>query len=156
MSSTRDHLQRKTADLSLNSKQLGLIISKKKTKTMQMTNAPLPVRLENEDIAGVEESTYLGSIVSKNNATEKDITNRLQKAKSPFFQLNKIWRSHSIRKKTKIKIYRSNILSVLLYGAECRYGCLYQERQPSNIRLPYVLPKKKLYWPQKIRNEALY
>ena len=51
--------------------------------------------------------------------TEKDITNRLHKAKSSFHQLNKIWRSSNIGEKTKIRLYQSNILSVLLYGAEC-------------------------------------
>ena len=119
VSSTRDQLQRKTSDLSLAAKQLGLNISRKKTKTMQLTDTPLPVELENEDLEEVEEFTYLGSVMSKSNATVKDITNRLQKAKSSFVQLNKVWRSPNISEKTKIKIYNSNVLSVLLYGAEC-------------------------------------
>ena len=66
----------------------------------------------------VEEFTYLGSAMSKNKATVKGITNHLQKAKSSFVQLNKVWRSLNISEKTKIKIYNSNVLSVLLYGAE--------------------------------------
>ena len=86
---------------------------------MQLTETPLPVELENENLEEVEEFTYLGSIMSKSNATVKDITNRLQKAKSSFVQLNKVWRSPNISEKTKIKIYHSNVLSVLLYGAEC-------------------------------------
>ena len=39
-SSTRDQLQRKTSDLSLAASQLGLNISRKKTKTMQLTETP--------------------------------------------------------------------------------------------------------------------
>jgi len=119
VSSTRDQLQRKTSALSVAAKQLGLNISRKKSKTMQLTDTPLPVELENEDLEEVEEFTYLGSVMSKSNATVKDITNRLQKAKSSFVQLNKVWRSPNISEKTKIKIYTSNVLSVLLYGAEC-------------------------------------
>ena len=119
VSFTRDQLQRKTSDLSVAVKQLGLNISRKKTKTMQLTDTPLPVELENEDLEGVEEFTYLGSVMSKSNATVKDITNHRQKAKSSFVQLNKVWRSPNISGKTKIKIYNSNVLSVLLYGAEC-------------------------------------
>ena len=34
---------------------------------------------------------YFGSIVSKDNATEKDIPSRLQKARLAFVQLNKVW-----------------------------------------------------------------
>ena len=108
--STRDQLQRKTSDLSLAANQLGLNISRKKTKTMQLTETPLPVELENENLEEVEEYTYLGSIMSNSNA----ITNRLQKA-----QLNKVWRSPTIREKTKIKTYNSNVLSALSYGGEC-------------------------------------
>ena len=44
------------------------------------------MQLENDDLEEVdwEESTYLGSIMSKSNATVKDITNRLLKANSSF------------------------------------------------------------------------
>ena len=48
VSYTRDQLQRKTSDLSLAANQLGLNISRKKTRTMQLTETPLPVELENE------------------------------------------------------------------------------------------------------------
>ena len=81
---------------------------------MQLMETPLPVELENENLEEVEEFTYLGSIMSNSNATVKNITNRLQKA-----QLNKVWRSPTIREKTKIKTYNSNVLSALLYGGEC-------------------------------------
>ena len=81
VSSTRDRLHRKASDLSLAANQLGLNISGKKVKTMQLTKTPLPVELENENLEEVEEFTYLGIIMSKSNATVKDITNRLQKAK---------------------------------------------------------------------------
>ena len=44
---------------------------------MLLTGIPLPVELENEDLKEVEEfGTHLGSIMSKINATIKDITNR--------------------------------------------------------------------------------
>ena len=85
---------------------------------MQLTETPLPVELENESLEEVEEYTYLESIMSKSNATVKDITNRLQKAKSSFVQLNNVWKSPNISGQTKIKIYNSYVLSVLLYGAE--------------------------------------
>jgi len=68
---------------------------------MQLTDTPLAVQLENEDLEKVKEFTYLGSILSKTNATEKDITNRLQKANSSFVQLNKVWRSPNIGEKPK-------------------------------------------------------
>ena len=68
---------------------------------MQLTDGSSPVQLENEDLEEEEEVTYLGSIMSKTNATEKDITNSLQKAKSSFVQLNKLWRPPNIGGKNK-------------------------------------------------------
>ena len=60
VSSTRDQLQRKTSDLSLAASQLGLNISRKtEIKPMQLTETPLPVELENENLEEVEEFTYL-------------------------------------------------------------------------------------------------
>ena len=50
---------------------------------MQFVQSPPQITLENEILEEVDEFTYLGSTISKlSNATEKDITNRLQKAKS--------------------------------------------------------------------------
>ena len=56
---------------------------------MQLSNTANPILLENEHIEEVNQFTYLGNIVSKDNTTEKDITSRLQKARSAFLQLNK-------------------------------------------------------------------
>ena len=90
--------------------------------------------------------------MSKSNATVKDITNRLQKAKSSFVQLNKVWRSPNISEKTKIRIYNSNVLTVLLYGAEC-----WRVTQRDSQRLSSCLRKIcRIYWTQKIINKELY
>ena len=39
---------------------------------MQLSNTANPILLENEHIEEVNQFTYMGSIVSKDNATEKD------------------------------------------------------------------------------------
>ena len=104
----------------------------------------------------VEEFTYLGSVMSKSNATVKDITNRLQKAKSSFVQLNKVWRSPNISEKTKIKIYNSNVLSVLLYGAECWRVTQRDSQRLSGFHTSCLRMICRIYWPQKITNNELY
>ena len=65
--------------------------------------------------------------MSKSNATVKDITNRLQKAKSSFVQVNKIWRSPNICEKTKIKIYHSNVYCIMYYCMVRNVGGLPKE-----------------------------
>jgi len=49
---------------------------------MQITETPLLVKLENDDLKEVKKFTYLGSIMSKSDATVKDLANRLLMAKS--------------------------------------------------------------------------
>ena len=62
---------------------------------------------------------YLGSILSNNSSIEEDINNRLSKASKVFRGLSRlIWYKTSISLGTKIKLFRSIILSILLYGSE--------------------------------------
>jgi len=47
-----------------------------------------------------------------------EIRNRISKAAGAFNKLNNFWKNKHIKQNTKLNIYRSNVLSVLLYGAE--------------------------------------
>ena len=154
LSSNANHLQKKISDLNLNAIKIGLKINKKKTKTMQFVQSPPEITLENEILEEADEFTYLGSTISKRNATEKDITNRLQKAKSSIHQLNKIWRSSNNGEKTKIRLYQSNILSVLLYGAECWRLTQKDNQRLSGFYIKCLWKICKIYWPRKITNYA--
>ena len=66
----------------------------------------------------VESFTYLGSIIDKNGGSDADVNARIGKSRGAFLQLKNIWNSKCISQRTKIKIFISNVKSVLLYGAE--------------------------------------
>ena len=120
LSTTYRYLQEKTNRLSCFAKQTGLNISTTKTKTLFInTSTTEPILADGEPLEKVDEFTYLGSIVSSKKATHKDINSRLGKAQCAFAVLRPIWRSKQLRLKTKIRIYNSNVKSVLLYGSEC-------------------------------------
>jgi hypothetical protein len=57
-------------------------------------------------------------MVSQDGGANEDVTNRIHKAKGAFAQLRPIWTSHQIHKKTKLRIFKSNVMSVLLYGCK--------------------------------------
>jgi len=78
-----------------------------------------PIRIENQDIEAFNDFTYFGSVISPVNGAEKDIRSRLTKAKGAFAMLKPIRGSNQYNRKTKLKIFKSNVISVLLYGAEC-------------------------------------
>ena len=63
----------------------------------------------------VETLTYLGTTVSKQRGGEKDITARLGKA---FVKINRVWSSSSATKKTEIRLCKTPIRPVVMYGCE--------------------------------------
>ena len=48
---------------------------------------------------------------------EKDVSVRISKAIQAFGTLNPVWKTTKLNVPTKIKLFKSNVLSVLLYGS---------------------------------------
>jgi len=111
-------LQEQTARLNKYARQTELNISTKKTKIMTTNATPEPLTINNDQLEEVEDFTYLGTALSKDNGTGKDIKTRLSKARAAFAKLHPIWKSSKYS--TKIHLYNSHVKSVLLYGSECR------------------------------------
>jgi hypothetical protein len=56
--------------------------------------------------------------VSEKGGTEEDIASRIKKANGVFVQLYPMWRNHNVSKGVKIRIFSTNVKSVLLYACE--------------------------------------
>ena len=76
------------------------------------------VTIDNKNIEEVQEFVYLGSKITTDGNSEMDVLHRLSKARGAFAILWNIWRSSRIGTETKLRIFKSNVLGVLLYGAE--------------------------------------
>ena len=120
LSTNRSNLQEKTARLETYAKQTGLHINTAKTQVMYV-NATLTalITANGDPLEFVDEFTYLGSLISKDNGVQKDIKARLGKACGAFARLQSIWKSKQYSLKTKVQLYNINVKSVLLYGSEC-------------------------------------
>jgi hypothetical protein len=70
------------------------------------------------EIEEVNKFCYLECKVSQDGGVNKDVTNRINKARGAFAQLRPIWTSHQVHKITKLTIFKSNVMSVLLYGRQ--------------------------------------
>jgi hypothetical protein len=98
----------------------------------------------------------LGSIVDKNGGTEKDIKSGISKAQIAFQSLHKIWQSNNLSLRTKLRLFNTNVKSVLLYGAETwktTKNLINKIQAFINRCLRRIL---KIRWPEKISNEKLY
>ena len=98
---------------------MGLKINAAKTKLMRIgTKRGDSVLIAGERVEEVDEFTYLGSTVSKKGGTDEDIQGRIGKARQAFAMLKPVWRSTALTTRTKLRIFRSNVKAVLLYGSE--------------------------------------
>ena len=112
-------MQDKTTCLETISAGTGLKISTRKTELIKVnTTASTPVTVGGEPIREVYSFIYLGSAVDRQGGTDRDVTARIGKARVAFVMLKNIWSSKEIRTRTKLRIFNSNVKSVLLYGCE--------------------------------------
>ncbi|XP_075768013.1 mast cell protease 1A-like [Pelodiscus sinensis] len=120
LSHTHRHMQDKTDKLNKYSSQVGLKINQKKSEVMTLnTITQTPIKINNNDLPFTDRFVYLGSIITPDGGSKQDIQNRLSKARNAFISMNNIWKSSKYSVRTKLKLYNSCVLPVLLYGAEC-------------------------------------
>ena len=157
LSHSHNQMQEKTNTVRDISAQTGLIIHRGKTKTMRVCTAnEEPVTFEDEGLEEVDKFTYLGSIVSKQGGTEEDVAARIGKARSAFIALKNIWKSKEIRTRTKIRLFNSNVKSVLLYGSETWRTTKTITKKVQTFVNKCLRRILNIYWPQRISNTTLW
>ena len=102
----------------------GLEISLKKTKVM-FTPAPGEpytepnIMVYGKKLGVVDTFVYLGSTLSRDGALDAEIYLRIQKASVAFGKLEKrLWADRGIANKTKVSVYKTCVLTALLYSSE--------------------------------------
>ena len=119
VSESHRHMQQKTERLQVNSGLLGLRINTGKTKVMKANSRSCdPIIVNGEAIEEVQDFTYLGSNISRDGGAERDVELRIGKARQASRILRPIWLSSQLSTNTKIRIFNTNVNSVLLYGSE--------------------------------------
>ncbi|XP_076472614.1 uncharacterized protein LOC143302013 [Babylonia areolata] len=74
--------------------------------------------MNGQELEEVEAFKYLGATLTKDGRSNTEVKIRLATATSAMAKLDKIWRSRSVSLAIKLKLYRSLMLAVLLYGCE--------------------------------------
>ena len=107
-------------------KKTGLEVNADKTKYMVMSrdwNAERghSVKTDNSSTERMEEFRYLGKTLTDQNSIQEEIKSRLKIGNACCHSVQNLLSSRLLSKNLKIKIYRTIILSVVLYGCEtCR------------------------------------
>ena len=135
----------------------GLKINTTKTKTMRVNcrnnNA---VVIGNNEVEDVDSFIYLGATLDKFGGTEADIKRRLSLARAAFASLHKIWKSPKYSTRTKLRIFNTNVIAVLLYSSEMWRTTVADEGKLDTFQRKCLRKILKIHWPEKISNVQLY
>ncbi|KAJ4425576.1 hypothetical protein ANN_27771 [Periplaneta americana] len=105
------------------SRAIGLEVNAEKTKYMIMSRDQHIVRNGNINIGDlsfeeVEKFKYLGATVTNINDTREEIKCRINMGNACYYSVEKLLSSSLLSKNLKVRIYKTVILPVVLYGCE--------------------------------------
>jgi len=87
------------------------------------------VRTDNSTFERVEEFKYLGTTATNQNSIAEEIKSSLKSGNTCYHSVQNLLYSRLLSKNLKIKIYRTVILPVVLYGCETWSLTLREERK---------------------------
>ncbi|KAJ4449326.1 hypothetical protein ANN_00724 [Periplaneta americana] len=122
------------------SKEIGLEVNPEKTKYMIMSRDENIVRNGNIKIGNlsfeeVEKFEYLGATVTNINDTREEIKHRINMGNACYYSVEKLLSSSVLSKNLKVRIYKTVILLVVLYGCETWTLTLREEQRLRVLRI---------------------
>jgi len=89
------------------------------------------MKIDNSSIERVEDFKYLGTTLTNQNSIQEEIKSRLKSGNACYYSVQNLLSSRLLSKYLKIKIYRTLIPPVVLYGCETMSLALREERRLS-------------------------
>ena len=105
------------------SSEAGLDMNAKKTKTMVISKYPelekrIDIKIDGESLEQVDQFKYLGTQVTDDAKTEKELNCRIGAAKNKFSLLTSIFTSKQLSIPLKLRVLSCYVFSVFGYGSE--------------------------------------
>ncbi|KAJ4439206.1 hypothetical protein ANN_07325 [Periplaneta americana] len=123
LSTRRQLLNRTEPALAGSPSKVGLEVNPEKTKYMILSRDENIVRNVNIKIGNlsfeeVEKFKYLGATLTNINDTREEIKHRINMENACYYSVEKLLSSSQLSKNLKVRIYKTVILPVVLYGCE--------------------------------------
>jgi hypothetical protein len=117
-----DTIQKNTEALLDAGKEVGLEVNSEKTKCMLMSRKKAGqkhgVKLANRSFEGVAKSKYLGTTLTVQNCMQEEIKSKLNSGNACYHSGHSLLSSRLMSRDVKVKIYKTIILPIVLYGCE--------------------------------------
>ena len=162
MDNTKLGLQETTDLLCKYSAYSGLKVNAKKTKTMAISKSTaqrpytkectLDITVDGNPVEQVSHFTYLGNVISSDGTLDRELSARIQKASGAFNQLGSIWNNRNIYTSTKIRIYKSAVVTILTYGSETWNTTQKQMKRIEVFHQRCLRRILKIKWFHRVRN----
>jgi len=110
----------------------------------------ITVRNDNSTFKRVEVFKYLGTTLTNKNSISEEINSRLRSGNACYHSVQNLLSSRLLSKNLKIKIYRTIILPIVLYGCEAWSLTLRKERK---LRVFKYMVLWRIFGPR--RNEVM-
>ena len=147
------------SDLTSKINEVGMKINIRKTKAMVVGNKPnspkINIAIDVQHIEQVTSYVYLGSFITEDGRSEKEIKRRIMIARSTFTNMRTLLSYRGINLKTRLRAIKCYIWPKLFYGAE-----IWTITKPLLSRLDafemWVYRRVlKISWTEKITNEEV-
>ena len=111
--------------------------------------------MNGQRIQDVDRFVYLGATVSKEGGGAQDIQNRIAKARRTFMRLRKVWATRNIIRQTIVRLYKTLVKPVLMYGSET-WTMNKSDDQKGDVFLSRCLRRiLKISWQERVTNEEV-
>jgi hypothetical protein len=133
------------------SKQIGLEVNPKKAKYMLMSHSQKigqkhSIKIANRSFEDVAKFKYLGTILTDQNYMHEEIKSTLNLVNACYHSIQSLLSSHLLSRNSEVKIYKTIILPVILYGCETWSLTLRQEHR---LRLFENRVLRKIFGPDR-------
>ena len=140
------------------SRLFGLTISLGKTEVLfqpapTSIAAPPSISIEGTQLKTVDDFKYLGSTISNDGSLDKEINARICKASQALGRLRaRVLNQHNIQLSTKLKVYRTIVLTSLLYG--CETWTVYKKhlKQLEKFHTKSLRSIMSIHWQDRVTN----
>ena len=136
---------------------LGLRVSWAKTKLQNIGSGSHPpdITVDGNTVEQVDNFTYLGSIQSSNGGSQVDIKRRIALASSVMSSLQQVWRDRYLSLATKIRVYQTLVLPVLLYACETWTILAADTKRLEAFHMKCQRQIMKIRWQDHVRNSEV-
>src|SRR5579871_3968764 len=155
LNTTPQQTQELTNKICTLAEQVGLQINASKTKIMELTNSTYNITTYGQTLEKVQNFTNLGSKMSSEGDATKEINTRIAMAANAFNKLTNIWISKDLNIHTKIKLFRSCVIPVLIYGCESWKSTNQIEKKLDNFENKCLRKLLNLKWSDFVSNKTV-